>query len=420
MEMLGPCDLPSCIHTRAIHVLLDPAGPLFLEPLGKAKDEIDWGEVTRRLTEEYISPLPIFAEPDIPVREHNTGEVCRESSVHGIHRVICGGKDPKEKHQKRRSADEFVAAIGDYVKVHRGGGGGFVRARIVALYVSPVAKFLSASVRLLKTASDIQKSEPWLEHNPPDYIPGYPHGCWWDTEEVLHHIKVTDIIEKIYVVTYYHDHYDFGMITVDMTASDWLLIGAHLLQGSYKGDGVYEEKCKCPRYDFELPQYAELGRRKKPGGDATEEGKEQLNHARHMNPKHLPVINQGFTAWADDYQTTNGRNNSTTNLAITPSNYTFPDRQRGSNIAILSLFPPKIDGQGFFRTIFWNLLEREKGMELPAAVEGGRAFVKSSLYAVLSDSPYQSKQAYAMHGRCGLCHYDERIHPLKPDLVSLL
>ena len=98
----------------------------------------------RRLPETYLSPLPVFPPRAQAVREFNTGEVWRESSVHGIHRAWCGSLQGEPR--------RFLAQIGDYVyfKLVEPSSGRVVfhTGRVKALYVSYEAKELAASLRV--------------------------------------------------------------------------------------------------------------------------------------------------------------------------------------------------------------------------------------------------------------------------------
>lgn len=301
-----------------------------MQPVGLSKSELR--KVKHRLPERYLSPLPVLPTPETPVRECNTGETFRRSSVFGIHRAFAGPLP-----------SNFFVQIGDYVHASES-----VVGRVTALYVSGVTKGLCASVRLLMTTSELKQKlglpQP-ITDSSGEEIPSY---VLLETEEELHHVPLETIERRC---------------SLGLPGGPWPK--EYFLAGYYlRKKGLVAPWCR-PLRSSEVPQYG------KPG-------------AGPANPTFLPVLSLGFIGWCDDFQTFVRRQFSTTSLAVTFNVYPYPLRVAPAMIRLLSCFPPGVDDMEVFRIIFWCLLRLEKGVVMPAAVTEGSAFVKVRLSLYLS------------------------------------
>ena len=326
--------------------------PCFLRPLHDepGKPGLDLQDIKDRLVDPYLTALPIEAAPEAPVRESNSGAVARESLIHGIHRANAGYED-----------NQFVTRIGDYVCFPaRPGEPARTVARVTAIFVSHKTRTLAAQLRVMReTAANAQV---------PQCV-----GVLWETEMLVDHVPLAVLEELVFPV---------------VVAPPSFRERFYFLQGYYTMDGKFKEPWERPLRPFERAQTAP---------------------ALATNPDRLPVANLSLVIWGDDFTTFAYRSHSTTTVAFTYAHLPFPLRMSGPWIRIVSLVPPHVLPMDMFRLIFGGLKRLEQGEVWPAATPhtDGKAFVKSSVHAALSDSPFQAKMSFT---RNNACHID-RVPP---------
>ena len=278
-----------------------------MEPLLLSEEQLQG--VQDLLPERYLTPWPIMPSPKTPVREFNTGEIYRKSSVFGIHRA-----------RTQTAPQGFNVHIGDHVMHHN-----YVY-RVTALYVSercePEFTGLCASLRLLlSTAQVVERYE----------LPGPPLTPEGHLLEPHHYLETDEVINQVELKHLTRCGFVIRLPWEEVRPQEPQLVG-------YFIRGHPDFPWTRPLAKSEIPQYGQPG-----VGPA--------------NPHHYPVANLGLVVWADDFQTYSMRQHSTTSLCVTYN--VWPYRLRMSPQKIRSVTAMPAD---------WTIRARPQVQALPLTV----------------------------------------------------
>ena len=315
---------------------------------------VDMESVRTRLPDKYLSPLPIYAPPNTPVREFNTGRVMRSSGVLGLNRVLCG------------KGIKFFVRIGSYVEFEEDDGS-LCYGRVVAVYVSYKVKTLAVSLRRFLTNQEIESKHSIAP--PLGLCDGFKDNVW-ETVEICEHVSLERVVRLCAAVEFTPAVFSSSK-QPDPPSSDSVAVVGHFCLG---------EEGRSPFSVWHYPS------------TKSEQGLQGETGNFHS----LPVCNLGLVVWGDDFQQWAHRVLSTTNVAFSVSSLPFPLRMSGAWIRVVSCVPSGADEMEALRIILWPLLQMEKGVVVPADVDGSQVLLKVGVQAGLSDTPFQGKMAYCI------------------------